>query len=63
MCERQGRVAGATLVDHIKPHKGDQVLFWEQANWQPLCATCHSKHKQREELGLIQRLDADGWPL
>lgn len=41
--------APATLVDHIKPHKGDTALFWDQRNWQPLCTTCHSKHKQREE--------------
>jgi len=39
----------ATQVDHIKPHKGDRALFWDQTNWQPLCTTCHAKHKQRQE--------------
>lgn len=46
-CARCG--AQATVVDHITPHKGDQTLFWDQANWQPLCTPCHSGAKQREE--------------
>jgi HNH endonuclease. len=41
----------ATLVDHIKPHRGDDRLFWDRTNWQALCTSCHSKHKQREESG------------
>ena len=42
--------APATLVDHIKPHRGDQALFWDSAgNWQSLCTSCHSGAKQREE--------------
>lgn len=38
-------------VDHIVPHKGDQRLFWNQDNWQPLCADDHDIVKQREEHG------------
>lgn len=41
----------AELVDHIKPHRGDELLFWTVTNWQPLCAHCHNVHKQREETG------------
>jgi len=41
--------APATSVDHIIPHKGNPVLFWDKANWQPLCTSCHSRHKQRLE--------------
>ncbi|MEQ8482721.1 MULTISPECIES: HNH endonuclease signature motif containing protein [Alphaproteobacteria] len=52
-CARCG--AQATVVDHIKPHKGDQTLFWDQANWQPLCTPCHSGAKQREERRLSER--------
>lgn len=37
MCEEQGKVTAATIVDHIKPHKGDEVLFWDESNWQALC--------------------------
>jgi len=31
-------------VDHIIPHRGDPVLFWDAGNLQALCARCHS-HK------------------
>lgn len=46
-CRRCGRQAD--LVDHITPHKGDQRLFWDRRNWQPLCTPCHSGAKQSEE--------------
>jgi 5-methylcytosine-specific restriction endonuclease McrA len=39
----------ATVVDHIMPHKGNKALFWNRANWQPLCVRCHSSLKQSEE--------------
>ena len=43
-CERQGKVTAATVVDHVIPHKGDQVLFWDsENNWAALCASCHSR--------------------
>ncbi|RGP37700.1 HNH endonuclease [Pseudotabrizicola alkalilacus] len=41
--------APATVVDHIIPHKGDDALFWNRQNWQPLCKPCHDRHKQRQE--------------
>jgi len=41
--------APATVVDHVVPHRGDNKLFWNSANWQPLCTPCHSRTKQREE--------------
>lgn len=49
MCQAVGRVEAATVVDHITPHRGDQSLFWRRSNWQALCATHHSRDKQREE--------------
>jgi len=41
-CESNEKVTAANVVDHIIAHKGDQVLFWDESNWQPLCATCHN---------------------
>lgn len=41
--------APASHVDHITPHKGDDRLFWDQSNWQSLCAHHHNSTKQREE--------------
>jgi 5-methylcytosine-specific restriction enzyme A len=63
MCERQGRITEATVVDHITPHKGDQSLFWDSANWQPLCKLCHDSVKQREDLGKVVGCDVDGIPV
>ncbi len=41
-CEKEGRVTGATVVDHIQRHKGDRAKFWDsESNWQSLCDPCH----------------------
>ena len=37
----------ATVVDHIKPHKGDMELFWDPANHQALCLSCNSAKGDR----------------
>lgn len=65
MCASENRMVAATVVDHIVPHKGDPILFWDQYNnWQPLCATHHSASKQAEEKrGRVVGCDANGIPL
>jgi 5-methylcytosine-specific restriction protein A len=50
-CEARGKITAATVVDHIKPHKGDKVLFWERANWQPLCKQCHDRKTATDDGG------------
>lgn len=42
-CQRNGRTRPATVVDHVLPHRGNEDLFWDQNNWQPLCKGCHDK--------------------
>lgn len=42
-------VPHANVIDHRIPHCGDQMLFWDQANWQTLCSHHHSAAKQHEE--------------
>lgn len=49
MCQAEGRVVSATVVDHITPHKGDPALMWNEANWQPLCKPCHDSKTARED--------------
>lgn len=39
----------ASVVDHSVPHRGDMAIFWDSSKWQSLCATHHSRDKQREE--------------
>lgn len=47
-CLREGLVSPATVVDHIKDHKGNQELFWDTSNWQPLCTKHHNAKTMRE---------------
>ena len=64
MCLARGRTTAATVVDHIKEHKGDLELFWDQDNWQSLCETDHNSTKQQiERNGYHTELDASGWPI
>ena len=67
LCEdhkARGQVVAATVVDHIAPHRGDMKLFWDRANWQSLCKTCHDSHKQRlEKSGVDTGCSTDGIPL
>ncbi|MDV7638712.1 HNH endonuclease signature motif containing protein [Acinetobacter baumannii] len=53
-CKAKGLVEVATVVDHIIPHRGDQEIFWDESQWQSLCASCHSSTKQKEENQLIK---------
>lgn len=47
-CEADGIVTASAETDHIEPHRGDKHLFWKQANWQPLCKSCHSRKTAKE---------------
>ena len=47
-CLNEGHTTAATLVDHIVPHKGDVVLFWDYNNWQSLCRRCHDVKSGQE---------------
>lgn len=62
MCSAEGVTTAAEVVDHIKPHRGDQQLFWDQSNWQSLCKTHHDSDKARQEHGTRERakFNADG---
>lgn len=52
------------VVDHIIPHRGDQRLFWDTSNWQPLCHDDHDIVKQREEHGRVTgAVDIKGRPV
>ncbi len=49
MCERDGRVTLATVVDHSIPHRGDMKLFWDTSKWQSLCKQHHDSEAQRRD--------------
>jgi 5-methylcytosine-specific restriction protein A len=41
-CLKKGNVVAATTVDHIRPHRGDYGLMWDEKNWQALCTLHHN---------------------
>jgi len=64
MCQQVGKVTPSDTVDHIREHKGDKALFWDRANLQGLCHTCHDSAKQLKELhGFAPGVGADGLPI
>lgn len=64
MCKQDTRrMVKANVVDHVRPHKGDMILFWDKANWQSLCRTHHNSVKAREEAGTkTPSIKLDGSP-
>lgn len=61
-CLDCGDVVVATVVDHIKPHRGDECLFFDADNLRSLCKPHHDSEGQREDLGqAIVTFNADGW--
>lgn len=48
-CEAVGRFTPSEVTDHVEPHKGNQIKFWNTERWQPACAWHHDVVKQRLE--------------
>lgn len=63
-CLLLGTHTQATVVDHRIPHRGNELLFWDETNWQSLCAPCHNSVKQAIEKGsTIDLIGVDGFPV
>lgn len=65
MCEKEGRLELATVVDHRTPHRGDRVLFWDESNLDALCKRHHDSDAQIRDKGgkPRQAVGEDGWPV
>ncbi|WP_139108372.1 MULTISPECIES: HNH endonuclease [unclassified Ensifer] len=37
------------VVNHVQRHHGEEVLFWDRDNWEPLCPDHHDIDVQAEE--------------
>ena len=48
-CQKEGKYITATVVDHIRPHRGDPELFWDPDNWQALCKHHHDVKTRNED--------------
>jgi 5-methylcytosine-specific restriction enzyme A len=42
-CLERHRVRIATVVDHIRPHRGHEPLAFDRTNLRPLCVDCHGE--------------------
>jgi 5-methylcytosine-specific restriction protein A len=65
-CLQRGRLTPATVVDHIERHDGTwrDPRFWNPANFQSLCKSCHDGVKQAlDRSGRARGYDANGLPL
>lgn len=63
MCEAQGKVTLANVVDHIFPHRGDVNKFY-RGPFQSLCYAHHNSTKQKMEKREIEiGGDESGQPL
>lgn len=47
-CRQLGHVRAATQVDHVVPHDGDALKFFDATNVQALCASCHAQKTRAE---------------
>jgi 5-methylcytosine-specific restriction enzyme A len=70
-CERLGRLLPSSIVDHVRPHKGDRALFWDRSNWQALSKPCHDRKTATHDGGFgrtvraVEPMDDDSlddWP-
>lgn len=44
-CLANDETSAAEVIDHVEPHRGDMVKFWDRGNWQGLCWRCHREIK------------------
>lgn len=64
MCAKANKITAATVVDHIKKHEGDIVLFLDAENLQSLCKLHHDSSKQKQEkTGIEHGCDPSGMPI
>lgn len=53
-CQAVGKQTATEVVDHVEPHKGNQIKFWDTAKWQPACRHHHDVVKK-----LLERMFED----
>ncbi len=63
-CLQVEDVTEATVVDHVRAHKGSLELFSDPGNLQSLCKPCHDSLKQRIDRGAkVAITGVDGYPI
>jgi 5-methylcytosine-specific restriction protein A len=49
LCNGSGNDPYAPVVNHKRPHRGDQALFWDEKNLETVAKHVHDSLVQREE--------------
>lgn len=63
-CLDRALVVAASVVHHVKPHRGNEVLFFDAKNLQSSCKPCHDGPLQQIEVrGFSTEIGEDGWPV
>lgn len=64
ICSQNGIIKAALICDHVEPHRGNMVKFWN-GPFQSLCKQCHDSYKQAFEKSgkIIRKIGVDGYPL
>ena len=63
-CLQRGFTVAATVANHIIPHRGDLVLFFDPGNLESVCKPCHDGRIQSEERrGFSDEIGPDGFPV
>jgi 5-methylcytosine-specific restriction endonuclease McrA len=60
--EHKGLFVEGDTVDHVRPHRGNSRLFWDNRNLQTLTKHCHDSWKQSEERRDLMGCSEDGEP-
>jgi hypothetical protein len=58
LCVADGVVCLATEVDHIEPHRGEEVKFWS-GPFQPLCRSHHNQKSATERQERINHSNSE----
>jgi len=48
-CLKEGKIRLATTADHIDPHHGDAIKFYDKKNLQSLCTSHHNQKSAHEK--------------
>ena len=63
-CMQLGHITVATVVDHIRPHRGDEGLFFDWGNLRSACQSCHNSVAHiKDNIGYVPGVGKDGMPL
>jgi 5-methylcytosine-specific restriction protein A len=51
LAEKPARVTPATVVDHVRAHKGNRALFWDVRNHRAVCKPHHDERVDEGDFG------------